>query len=80
MDKIRNEATQKWQATRRSITQRGLDLSFDINLAEGRDLCGFEERASLPSQEAETIFAALKEMLAIVIVDELCGVGIGLEP
>ena len=55
-------------------------MSFDIDLAEGRDLCGFEERASLPSQEAETIFAALKEMLAIVIVDELCGVGIGLEP
>ena len=31
-----------------------------------------------PNKEA--IFAALKEMLAIVVVDELCGVGIGFEP
>jgi hypothetical protein len=78
-DKIRNEATQKWQATRRSIIQRGLDLSFDIDLAEGRDLCGFEERARLPGQKAEPVFTALEEMLAIVVIDKLCGVGVGLE-
>jgi hypothetical protein len=78
-DKIRNGATQKWQATRRSIIQRGLDLSFDIDLTEGRDLCGFEERARLPGQKAEPIFAALEEVLAIVVVDKLRCVGVRLE-
>ena len=79
-DKIRNEGTQKWQTTRRSITQRGLDLSFDIDLAEGRNLRSLKERARFPGQKAEPIFATLEEMLAIVVVDKLCGVGVRFEP
>jgi hypothetical protein len=54
-------------------------LSFDIDLAEGRDLRSFEERTCLPGKEAESVFAALEEVLAVVVVDKLCGIGIGFE-
>jgi hypothetical protein len=70
---------EKWQATRRGSTQRGLDLSFDIDLAEGRDLCGFEERARLPREEAKPVVATVEEVLAVVIENELGRVGIRFE-
>lgn len=54
-------------------------MSFDIDLAEGRDLRGFEERAPLPREEAESVLVALEQVLTVVIVDELGRVGIGLE-
>jgi hypothetical protein len=55
-------------------------LSFDIDLAEGRHLCGFEERSRLAGKEAEAVFPAVEQVLAVVIIDELRGVAIRLEP
>jgi hypothetical protein len=54
-------------------------LSFDIDLAEGRGLRSFEEWASLPGEEAEAVLAALEEVLPVLVVDELCRIGIRLE-
>ena len=62
-----------------SVAQRGLDLSFDIDLAEGRDLRSFEERARLPGEEAQPVLAALEEVLPVVVVDELRCIGVRLE-
>lgn len=59
--------------------QRGLDLSFDVDFAKGRDLCGFEERARFPCEEAEPVVATVEEVLTVVVVDELCCVGIRFE-
>lgn len=54
-------------------------MSFDIDLAESCDLCSFKKCTRFAGKKAKAVFAALEEMLPVVIVDKLGCVAIRFE-
>jgi predicted house-cleaning NTP pyrophosphatase (Maf/HAM1 superfamily) len=56
-----------------------LDLAFDVDFAECLFSGNFKQVARLAGQKLQSVVALLEEMLAIVVANELCCVGIRFE-
>lgn len=51
-------------------------LAFDVNLAESRFPCIFEQGAGLATEEQDVVTLLLKQVLRIIVHDELGSIGI----